>query len=698
MVCFEPADSGINSILGQMMWFKRFCTGHGIDFEFGLDLDHSRRNSVTSSIHELFFGRNLKRKAVEDFDETIGLNAFFRDVVSGRFRLAGKKVRVVSGENNNPGEPGLWRSHAFHLHCLERGFLADRFPYWAEDLSEFMRDGAIARSGRLAPAGRKSKALLTHLRLGDIVAIPTARIAEILGTPVPGAVLATGRIMSEADWDLYRMGMLGGLPPRHYAERAARLVSVEAMANMIAGHQARTPELEVVFATDGYSRAAQWLAGKINLPAEAIEKAFNAMLDPITSLVSRSYIGETGDSLSEVLWSIAEADRLVTTASLFPLTVKCALIGRQALDGWTMIDESDTLSQYLHLPTAIDHSLVILEAQLRRLAIAEPVSQSFPTKLPALVSGPQEEAIEEALKENRDSPSMTQVIPDTEKDMGHVQIGDIVLSFRDRDGSDPHCLKRGHSEEYHSRLYSILRVTLDPSVCIDIGANYGYTGLLMRRAFPDCHMTLVEPVPWREGYIRYNFAQNNMHFDRFESAICSVPTESNRSTFGVRPNNSQEYRVVPPPGAEAIETGVVTLDQLTSRIGSDDGVYIKIDTQGWEQRVFEGGEGFMARHHKWFAEIEFAPEWLEIQGTNPVVFLEWLMARYEIHESAGRVRRNAAWLADVVGRPLIAGTAAVFVDYVRNLALNDKGRVHLYVLPPAERRAYSLYALDLQAF
>lgn len=287
---------------------------------------------------------------------------------------------------------------------------------------------------------------------------------------------------------------------------------------------------------------------------------------------------------------------------------------------------------------------------------------------------------------------------DAEKERGQVQIGDIALSFRDRDGGGRHYLQRGHSEEYHSRLYSILRVTLDPSACIDIGANYGYTGLLMRRAFPDSHLTLVEPIPWLESYIRHNFAQNGMRFDRLESAICSVPTEGNRSTFGVRPNSSQDSRVVPPPGAQAIETAVVTLDQLASRIGPDEGVYIKIDTQGWEQRVFEGGEGFMSRHHKWFAKTEFAPEWLESQGTDPVALLEWLMARYEIHESVGRVRQNAACLADVVGRSLIPRTAAGFVEYVRNLALHDKGWVDLYVLPPAERRTYGLYALDLQAF
>lgn len=285
---------------------------------------------------------------------------------------------------------------------------------------------------------------------------------------------------------------------------------------------------------------------------------------------------------------------------------------------------------------------------------------------------------------------MSQIIPDPEQDMGRVQIDDVALAFRNRDGGGRHYLQRGHSEECLSRFYPILQSTLAPTACIDIGANYGYTGLLMRRAFPNSHLTLIEPIPWLEAYIRYNFEQNNTQFDRFESAICSVPTDGGRSAFGVRATSSQDSRVVPPPGAEQIETGVVTLDELTANIGTDDGVYLKIDTQGWEQRVFMGGEEFLTRHNKWFAKTEFAPQWLESQGTDPVSLLQWLLERFDVYESAGRVRWNALCMSDVVGAPLVLGVEEDFVRYVRNLALDDKGWVDLYVMPPKSRCAYGL--------
>lgn len=56
MIFFEPGDSGINSMLGQMMWFRRFCDGHGIAHDFAVDLDRSPRNIVTQSVHDLLLG------------------------------------------------------------------------------------------------------------------------------------------------------------------------------------------------------------------------------------------------------------------------------------------------------------------------------------------------------------------------------------------------------------------------------------------------------------------------------------------------------------------------------------------------------------------------------------------------------------------------------------------------------------------
>lgn len=281
--------------------------------------------------------------------------------------------------------------------------------------------------------------------------------------------------------------------------------------------------------------------------------------------------------------------------------------------------------------------------------------------------------------------------PDPETDCGHVKIGDIALSYRQADGGGTHYRGRVHFEEYLSPLYPLLGKALAPRSCIDIGANYGYTALLMARNFPECHLTLVEPIPWLADYIRHNFAANGQAFDVLHSAIVSTSTPDGRSTFGMRPKATQDSRVILQPGMVEIQTGIVTLDELTANIADDEGVYIKIDTQGWEERVFASGAAFLARHDRWFIKTEFAPAWLESQGSDPVAILADLVSRYDVYESAGRLHWNTGSLSQALGHPLLRGTEADFVRYVRNLGLNDTGWVDLYVLPQTARRGYSLW-------
>ncbi len=281
-------------------------------------------------------------------------------------------------------------------------------------------------------------------------------------------------------------------------------------------------------------------------------------------------------------------------------------------------------------------------------------------------------------------------LPDPPTALATVAIGGLALTYRRADSGGTHYLGRGHFEEYASAFYPLLARALAPSVCIDIGANYGFTGLLMRRAFPSCRLTLVEPVPWLADFIRHNFAINGQHFDRLCQAIAADAASGLRSQFGVNDRASQDSRVVPQPGMRTVETDVVTLDALTADVGPGEGVYIKIDTQGFEERVFAGGADFMGRHGRWFVRTEFAPMWLESQGSDPVALLRALLERYSVHEAAGRVRWRTASLRALVGPPLAPGCEADFVDYVRNLAIRGQGWVDLYVLPPGGRRGYRL--------
>ena len=49
---------------------------------------------------------------------------------------------------------------------------------------------------------------------------------------------------------------------------------------------------------------------------------------------------------------------------------------------------------------------------------------------------------------------------------------------------------------------------------------------------------------------------------------------------------------------------------------------IKIDVEGSEGKVFEGGIELITKYHVPFIYIEFTPEALKLHGTDPIKFLQ----------------------------------------------------------------------------
>lgn len=269
-------------------------------------------------------------------------------------------------------------------------------------------------------------------------------------------------------------------------------------------------------------------------------------------------------------------------------------------------------------------------------------------------------------------------------------IGDVQITYMKNDVGGTHYLGGLQIEEHASKIYDLLKMYIDPSICIDVGANYGFTGILMRKHFPLCKLILVEPIPWMQEFLEFNFSSNKVMFDAFHSAI--VSTGKGTSSFGVNERSTQDSRVFPQPGwiTSIVETSIVNLSELVQDASKDDGVYIKIDTQGWEERVFKSGEEFLSNHTNWFIKTEFAPMWLESQGSDPVQLFHYLLERYVVYEAPARVPWKSRVLKDALGNNLEIGDGEKFVAYVRNLARQDRGWVDLYVLPRPSRRQYPI--------
>lgn len=192
MIYFKPAYSGINSILGQAMWFKRFCDGHAVEFDLALDLDDAKRNRITESVHSLLFGEGIRANLRRNFTETIGIQTFFERVTRGT--LSGTGDILVEAGLANPPDPGIWRFHAFQLHCLEQGLLSDTYPRWATGLQAWTREGRLAADTAAAAGDARPPVCLVHLRLGDCAVLTSEEASHAIGRHVPGQVIAANAV------------------------------------------------------------------------------------------------------------------------------------------------------------------------------------------------------------------------------------------------------------------------------------------------------------------------------------------------------------------------------------------------------------------------------------------------------------------------------------------------------------------------
>lgn len=262
-----------------------------------------------------------------------------------------------------------------------------------------------------------------------------------------------------------------------------------------------------------------------------------------------------------------------------------------------------------------------------------------------------------------------------------IDIGPLALTVRSNDPSGVRYSLPTHLEEIRSPFYPLVREVLAPSHCIDIGANYGFTGMLLRTHFPDASLTLVEPVHWLCEFIEHNFAHNDLALDRLVRAAAS-DTGDFETTFGLNPGGSQDNRVIPQgPNWQVITVPTVSLDQLTDKISDDEAVFIKIDTQGWDSLVLEGGAAFLQRHQRWVIKSEFAPWWMRSQNVDPVRHLRQLNERYSVYEFPARAPWGLKSLDVLKARPIGPEDAEAFTAYIESLAAGGKGWGDVLIMP-----------------
>jgi len=206
-----------------------------------------------------------------------------------------------------------------------------------------------------------------------------------------------------------------------------------------------------------------------------------------------------------------------------------------------------------------------------------------------------------------------------------------------------------------------------PTVFLDIGANYGFTSMLHFSKNPNCLIIAVEPSPLLATYLDKNFKQNKCENYILVSSVCS-DQKSDEHRFSLNPLTSQDNRVMGSKGWKSINVSSTTIDTLLENVKSVDFVMIKIDTQGFEEKVFYGGKNFLLNNNNWMIKTEFAPHWLISQGTNPNSFLEYLIDNYSVMELPKRTRFKGDSIKYLTKNILRKEECSDFVNYTKSLS------------------------------
>lgn len=166
------------------------------------------------------------------------------------------------------------------------------------------------------------------------------------------------------------------------------------------------------------------------------------------------------------------------------------------------------------------------------------------------------------------------------------------------------------------RYHPIFENTIIPlgiKTVIDIGANTGVFAQEMRKRFPEAQLYMFEPLSDCFAQITNVFAQDS-HAKAFPIALGDTKgsTVIERSSFhpssSLRHMSDLHKELYPKSKGSTQETiQIDTLDNVLGKTELNDRVLVKIDVQGYEDKVLMGGKEVLKRVSVAILETSYLP-------------------------------------------------------------------------------------------
>ena len=165
---------------------------------------------------------------------------------------------------------------------------------------------------------------------------------------------------------------------------------------------------------------------------------------------------------------------------------------------------------------------------------------------------------------------------------------------------------------------TIFKYVAKDSVAIDVGSNIGLMSLFMGKTVgPHGKIYSFEPGPVSFGLLRRNI-YSNMLYNNIYISDNALSDECGNFNLFINPHgesdnqlhkNTYLYKFKNEPQRSFINVPTVTLDSFinTNKIDIDKISFLKIDTQGHDLAVINGGKSFLSKTSKVAVLVEFAP-------------------------------------------------------------------------------------------
>lgn len=232
--------------------------------------------------------------------------------------------------------------------------------------------------------------------------------------------------------------------------------------------------------------------------------------------------------------------------------------------------------------------------------------------------------------------------------------------------------------EKNNILYQLIKQEFNPDLVLDIGANYGFTSVMFANIF-NAKIIAIEPIKKLCEYIDINRKINNANILLIR-AICGDNSLIDYKYISKNPFYSQDNRVNRPSMFWKKEkVDLISIDKNLF-LFKNKFTFIKIDVQGYEYEVIHGGINYLMNFDNWLIKMEFSPYLLRYQGTNPSIFLEYLIKKYDIIDIYSGMSFNMHRLEELFKNKKI-NTFQVnrFIEYVENLNHKKLGQVELLI-------------------